>query len=1216
MSNLELRNVFISYGRADSKTFASKLCNALKDKGLKVWFDQNDIPLGVDFQTQIDDGIKTSDNFVFIIAPHSLKSIYCLREVELAVKLNKRIIPILHVSPDSQEIWDKMHPTIGKLNWIYFQEQINDFDSSFNGLLELINKHSDYVQKHTELLIKALTWEANLRQTDNLLISKERIEANEWIATKFDKEQAPCLPTDLHCEFICESEKEANHGMTEAFIAYSENDLEIQSKIVHAITQKGITTWLDTRDIKKGARLSDAIYQGIEQADNFLFFTSQNSISDQTCLTELDYAVELNKRIIPILIGNVNKQDLPKNLQSLQFIDFTDNKEFDVSAKRLLGKSDFDKDIDDILNEINKEKNYYRTHKVILNQAIKWEKQKRNPSILLRGHYLQNTQAWLKTGQKRLFYKPTELQEIFIAESQLQTSQIIPEIFISYSRSDSDFARKLNNELQIHGKTTWFDQESIESGANFQQEIHSGIEISANFVFIISPESVDSPYCIDEVNYANTLQKRMIPVLYRRTSEEKIPQALSKFQWIDFELGHGDFHTSFSELVRSLDTDRDHVNQHSKWTQKALEWKKNNQASDFLLRGSEFAVADTWLNESWANKKLPSPTVLQKEYIETSEKSILAASIAEKERQAYLLRLEKKKARITQIFAILMAFALVFSIYLAYKAYENAEIADRNAKIAEKKSQEAVEQKEKAERAQDEAIMQKEKAILSGKEAIKQRELAELATKSAINEREKAQAAEVDAKKQKNDALESKKIAEIKKTEAENAKVEAFKQKDEADIAKTKALFEQRKSDKLFMLSQSKNLANQAIQFLNENQIDLSINLALHAFFINQEYGGKGRTAENYQALYQVLNHIRKTGDNSLNAHTFGIRSIAYDPKENIFASGGEDKKIKVWQEKDSLKQTLIAYIDVSERIRTLAISPEGQYLLAGLVNGEVWRYDLKNLIKNPKNANKTKTLIAKFKGVVNQLVYATSLDKKNYYLAMANSDSVSLLKSPFFGDQFSKAGTFKNQGKINAIALNINKEGSFLLAGGNDKKIHVLEIQENEKQLKERNIWNVERPITALALSSDGKYFAFGANNGYIAYGITKDLSTSFTALLGHNSAITDLVFTADHNQLASSSLDNTVRLWRFNEKEQDNNLVLKGHSKWVWNVAFNQNQSFLLSAGEDGTIYFYPTTSEQIAEELCNYLNKTKKMSKQELQKYLGTEMKYRNKNCMDWE
>ena len=69
-------DAFISYGRADSKAFATKLHTKLLEQGLNIWFDQNDIPLGVDFQNQIDDGIEKAHNFLFIIAPHSINSVY------------------------------------------------------------------------------------------------------------------------------------------------------------------------------------------------------------------------------------------------------------------------------------------------------------------------------------------------------------------------------------------------------------------------------------------------------------------------------------------------------------------------------------------------------------------------------------------------------------------------------------------------------------------------------------------------------------------------------------------------------------------------------------------------------------------------------------------------------------------------------------------------------------------------------------------------------------------------------------------------------------------------------------------------------------------------------------------------------------------------------------------------------------------------------------
>jgi len=150
-----------------------------------------------------------------------------------------------------------------------------------------------------------------------------------------------------------------------------------------------------------------------------------------------------------------------------------------------------------------------------MSKALKWEKQNRNPSILLRGYNLRHAEVWVKGAEQKTQHQPTTLQKEFINESLRQPPAASLDVFISYSRSDSDLARPLNDELQMRGKTTWFDQESIASGADFQKEIYLGIESADNFLFILSPRSINSPYCADEVEYAAKLNKRFITILHQ-----------------------------------------------------------------------------------------------------------------------------------------------------------------------------------------------------------------------------------------------------------------------------------------------------------------------------------------------------------------------------------------------------------------------------------------------------------------------------------------------------------------------------------------------------------------------------------------------------------------------------------------------------------------------------------------------------------------------------
>ena len=237
----KLYDIFISYGRRHSKDFATKLYDQLIAKEQKVWFDQNNIPLGVDFQEQINDGITKSHNFIFVISPHSVRSEYCLKEIELAVKQNKRIIPLLHVKP--KDDWDKMHPTIEKLNWIYFQDGINNFNNSFKGLTALINTHVDYMQKHTMYLNRALEWENKQKPQALMLTGTRRQHAENWLRIEFSDTQAPCLPSDLHCEYICASKEIANNQLTDVYFCYATEENEIPHKFHFALMRKSYTIW-------------------------------------------------------------------------------------------------------------------------------------------------------------------------------------------------------------------------------------------------------------------------------------------------------------------------------------------------------------------------------------------------------------------------------------------------------------------------------------------------------------------------------------------------------------------------------------------------------------------------------------------------------------------------------------------------------------------------------------------------------------------------------------------------------------------------------------------------------------------------------------------------------------------------------------------------------------------------------------------------------------
>jgi WD40 repeat protein len=191
------------------------------------------------------------------------------------------------------------------------------------------------------------------------------------------------------------------------------------------------------------------------------------------------------------------------------------------------------------------------------------------------------------------------------------------DVFISYSRRDSDFVRKLHDALATLNRETWVDWRDIPLTAEWLNEIYAGIESADNFVFVISPESVGSATCHKEIAHAATNKKRFIPILHREVPDTEIPKALTRLNWILFQ-NSDDFDSKLGSLIDALDTDLDWKQTHTRVLVRAKEWDSNNRNESFLLRGMDLQDALHWLAQAPAIKK-QEPTELHAEYIKASQ---------------------------------------------------------------------------------------------------------------------------------------------------------------------------------------------------------------------------------------------------------------------------------------------------------------------------------------------------------------------------------------------------------------------------------------------------------------------------------------------------------------------------------------------------------------------------------------------------------------------
>lgn len=210
-------DLYVSYSHYESIELADMLADKLSEEGYEIKLSKEESNFDEETLNDCLGQIEYADNFVFIISPHSLNSILCDKEISHAIKHNKRIIPILHIEPDQDELYKQVPPVIKNSNWIFLRKNkelesksldlLDEFETGVNLLVNTLQKDKIYVEKHTELLSLALHWEADGKDSSNLLIGKELKEAEEWLAMNFVGSSPPCIPSELHIEFIGESKK-------------------------------------------------------------------------------------------------------------------------------------------------------------------------------------------------------------------------------------------------------------------------------------------------------------------------------------------------------------------------------------------------------------------------------------------------------------------------------------------------------------------------------------------------------------------------------------------------------------------------------------------------------------------------------------------------------------------------------------------------------------------------------------------------------------------------------------------------------------------------------------------------------------------------------------------------------------------------------------------------------------------------------------------------
>jgi TIR domain len=262
------------------------------------------------------------------------------------------------------------------------------------------------------------------------------------------------------------------------FYCYAHADETLRNELEkHLRRQGGFLNWHD-RNIRAGGDWQEEIDIHLNAADVILLLLSPDFVASDYCYgSEMQRALERHHKgealVIPVLLRPVQLDNVP--FSTLQVL----------PTNRL--------------------------------PVTKWEN--RDEAFVSIAMEIQRSVEILK-AQK---------------QSSLQIHDQPHTVFLSYARSDAEFATRLKDDLQVAGVIPWIDREGLQLGtADWEESVRQAIRDARAVVFIASPGARTSRYVRDELRIAEMYGRPMYPIWAEgKEWMDVAPLGLGGMQYID-----------------------------------------------------------------------------------------------------------------------------------------------------------------------------------------------------------------------------------------------------------------------------------------------------------------------------------------------------------------------------------------------------------------------------------------------------------------------------------------------------------------------------------------------------------------------------------------------------------------------------------------------------------------------------------------------------------
>ncbi|WP_341532293.1 serine/threonine-protein kinase (plasmid) [Nostoc sp. UHCC 0302] len=288
-----------------------------------------------------------------------------------------------------------------------------------------------------------------------------------------------------------------------------------------------------------------------------------------------------------------------------------------------------------------------------------------------------------------------------------------------------------------------------------------------------------------------------------------------------------------------------------------------------------------------------------------------------------------------------------------------------------------------------------------------------------------------------------------------------------------------------------------------------------------------------------------------LTGHSGEVNSLVFKPilrnnsdHEKIFASGSDDKTIKIWHL--NTRQQTATLRGHSDWVYAIAISPDGQTLVSGSKDKtiKVW---------NLNTGKEIRTLFGH-----SSYVNSVAISPDGQTIISGSYDKTIKIWNLNTGKEIRTL--LGHEGEILSVA--ISPDGQTLVSGSTDDTIKIWNLNTG-KEIRTLNAHSSD--VNAVAISPNG-HLMISASDDKTVNLWNLNTGKKLRTFMGHSADVNALAFSPNGENIVTGSDDKTVKLWNLSTGQVIHSF--EGHTAEVFAVAFSPDGKTLVSAGKDKTI------------------------------------------------